>query len=268
MAREKTQTTSDSDETGIEDDRPPYSEPKPQNEPGEQRTERSVRTPSAGLSDRFGGESSVRTALWSFLSGAPLLLSGLYIVASNTSLPEALAYPPLVLGAFVLVGGIVTQLSSPPLPKMYENEELVDTTAPTRRIAAAKNLTGLLLLGVGASLLLDVSVPLAYPVVTLLVGAYLYAAGIFQFWVNSLTRYYLTSDRFVQAYQLLSVRSKSLPLSRIQSMEQSRTLLERLFGMGHIAIESAGDTGTSRIVAKHIESPHSVAEALQARLRE
>jgi len=264
MTQEKSQITGDSAESR---DIGPNSEQDSPDEPESHPTKQSTKTESATLSDGSTRSNSTRTAFWSFLSGTPLVLSGSSILATNTSLPEALAYPPLVIGAFVWFGGIVTQLSSPPLPKTYENEELISTTTPTRRIAAAKNGTGLLFLVIGAWLLLDVSVPLAYPVVTLLVGSYLYAAGIFQFWVNSLTRYYLTSQRFMQVYQLLSVRSKSLPLNRVQSMEESRTLFERIFGIGHIALESAGDTGTSRITAKHIEDPHSVAEGIQSQLQ-
>lgn len=267
MAQEKTQTTSDLDETGTGADIVPDSKPDTEDDPREHWTKRSVKNASNTLFDGFIGENSTLTAFWSFLAGTPLVISGSYILISNTSLPDALGYPPLILGTFVWLGGLVTQLSSPPLPNTYENEELIDTTTPTRRITAAKNLTGLLLLGAGTWLLIDVSIPLAYPIITILVGSYLYAAGIFQFWVNSLTRYYLTSQRFIQTYQLLSVRSKSLPLSRVQSMEESRTLFERIFGIGHIAIESAGDTGTSRIVGKHIEDPHSVAEGLQAQLQ-
>ncbi|WP_459839610.1 PH domain-containing protein [Halolamina litorea] len=88
-----------------------------------------------------------------------------------------------------------------------------------------------------------------------------------QFWINSLTRYYLTSQRFIQSYRLLSVRSKAIPLSRIQATQESQTAMERLFGIGHVVIESAGESSASRIRARAIKHPYALAESLQSEIR-
>jgi len=204
---------------------------------------------------------------WSFLVALPLIVGGLLILQTNTPLPTALAYPPLALGSFVWVGGVVTHLSAPPWPQTYQGERILASTTPTRRVAAAKTVFGLAGIGLGTVLLLNVSIPLAYPILTLLGGTYLYSRNIFQFWVNSLTRYFLTTQRLIQAYQLLSVRTKSVPMARIQATEQSQTLLERIFGIGHVVVESAGDSQTSRITARAIEHPNALSEALQSQLQ-
>ena len=191
------------------------------------------------------GDQTKWVLAWSLGSGLPFLLAGISVLAVDTAVPVPLGYLSASLGALVWIGGLVTHLSAPPKPKTYDDEAIALVTTPTRRIAAAKNIMGLVLAAIGAILLLDITIPLAYPLISLLAGVYLYSSGIFEFWVNSLTRYFLTDRRFVKRYQLLSVRSKSIPIARIQATEENRTIFERLFGIGHVAVESAGDSSTS-----------------------
>ncbi len=218
----------------------------------------------------IGGDAENQTKWvlpWSLGSGLPFLLVGISVLAVDTAVPTPLGYLSVSLGALVWIGGLVTHLSAPPNPQTYDDEAIVSMTTPTRRIAAAKNIIGLVLIVIGAILLIDITIPLAYPLISLLAGIYVYSSGIFEFWVNSLTRYFLTNRRFVKRYQLLSVRSKSIPIARIQATEENRTMFERLFGIGHVAVESAGDSSTSRIVARAIEHPRALAEALQSQIQ-
>jgi membrane protein YdbS with pleckstrin-like domain len=217
-----------------------------------------------------GGDAENQTKwalLWSLGSGLPFLLAGISVLAVDTTAPAPLGYLSASLGTFVWIGGFVTHFSAPPNPKVYDDETIGSTTTPTLRITAAKNIIGVVLAAIGAILLIDTTIPLAYPLITLLAGVYLYSSGIFEFWVNSLTRYFLTNRRFVKRYQLLSVRSKSIPITRIQATEENRTMFERLFGIGHVAVESAGDSSTSRIVARAIEHPRVLAERLQSQIQ-
>lgn len=218
----------------------------------------------------IGGDSKnhMKWALvWSLGSGLPLLVAGISVLAVDTSVPAPFGYLSAALGLFVWSGGVVTHLSAPPSPNAYDDEIILSMTTPTLRIAAAKNIIGLVLAVIGSILLLDTTIPLAYPLIALFAGVYLYSSGIFEFWVNSLTRYFLTSQRFVKRYQLLSSRSKSIPIARIQATEENRTMFERLFGIGHVAVESAGDSSTSRIVARAIEHPRVLAEGLQSQIQ-
>jgi hypothetical protein len=145
---------------------------------------------------------------WSFLVALPLIVGGLLILQTNTPFPTALAYPPLALGSFVWVGGVVTHLSAPPWPQTYQGERILASTTPTRRVAAAKTVFGLAGIGLGTVLLLNVSIPLAYPILTLLGGTYLYSRNIFQFWVNSLTRYFLTTQRLIRGLPVTQCSDK------------------------------------------------------------
>jgi uncharacterized membrane protein YdbT with pleckstrin-like domain len=57
------------------------------------------------------------------------------------------------------------------------------------------------------------------------------------------TRYVVTDRRVLMRNGVLSRNGRDVPLTRINDVSFSRTMVERLFGSGTLIIESAGDRG-------------------------
>jgi uncharacterized membrane protein YdbT with pleckstrin-like domain len=54
--------------------------------------------------------------------------------------------------------------------------------------------------------------------------------------------------------------TRSFPLGRIQNVRVDQTLRQRVFKVGDLSIETAGETGPLRI--RNIDDPHEVADAI------
>jgi uncharacterized membrane protein YdbT with pleckstrin-like domain len=63
----------------------------------------------------------------------------------------------------------------------------------------------------------------------------------FLFWLT--TRYVVTDRRVLMRNGVLSRTGRDVPLTRVNDVSFSRTVIERLFGSGTLVIESAGDRG-------------------------
>lgn len=61
------------------------------------------------------------------------------------------------------------------------------------------------------------------------------------------TRYVVTNRRVLMRHGVLSRSGRDIPLTRINDVSFSRTLVERFFGSGTLVIESAGDRGQVRL---------------------
>jgi uncharacterized membrane protein YdbT with pleckstrin-like domain len=68
------------------------------------------------------------------------------------------------------------------------------------------------------------------------------------FWLT--TRYVVTDRRVLMRNGVLSRTGRDVPLTRINDVSFSRTVVERLFGSGTLVIESAGDRG--QVVLKDV----------------
>jgi len=61
------------------------------------------------------------------------------------------------------------------------------------------------------------------------------------FWLT--TRYVVTNRRVLMRNGVLKRSGRDVPLTRVNDVSFSRTIVERLFGSGTLTIESAGDRG-------------------------
>jgi uncharacterized membrane protein YdbT with pleckstrin-like domain len=61
------------------------------------------------------------------------------------------------------------------------------------------------------------------------------------------TRYVVTDRRVLMRHGVLSRSGRDIPLTRINDVSFSRTLVERFFGSGTLIVESAGDRGQVRL---------------------
>ena len=74
------------------------------------------------------------------------------------------------------------------------------------------------------------------------------------------TMFVLTSDRLITRHGIIAKHSKEIPLERINDVAFNQGVLERIFGAGDLMIESAGETGQTRIT--NVRKPEQVQLAI------
>jgi membrane protein YdbS with pleckstrin-like domain len=81
------------------------------------------------------------------------------------------------------------------------------------------------------------------------------------------TSWSLTSDRLIERRGLLSTRRREMELADVRSIEVNQSLLQRIMGLGNVAVASAA-SADFMIRLLNIPDPERVAEILrQARLK-
>jgi hypothetical protein len=150
--------------------------------------------------------------------GLPLIGAGGY-AATTAALPSALGAPLAVFGAFLLLVGCYIQfLGAPDPPALQEGEELLAVRQPAQYSAIVTALLGIPLVGAGLYLLFGTRVPYMYPGGVGLLGLYLFSDGVHTYWRNTLTTYYVTSERIVTEYRFLSLKRNEIPFERVRGV--------------------------------------------------
>ncbi len=83
----------------------------------------------------------------------------------------------------------------------------------------------------------------------------------------SFTRYSLSSDRLFLSIGFLSIKDEEVLLYRIRDITTSRTLWQRLFGVGTVTVVSSDKT-LPTLVLKNIKNPLTVKELLHGQVEE
>lgn len=83
----------------------------------------------------------------------------------------------------------------------------------------------------------------------------------------SFTRYSLSEDRLFLSVGFLSIKDDEVLLYRIRDITTSRTLWQRLFGVGTVTVVSSDKTMPT-LVLKNIKNPISVKELLHSQVEE
>ena len=83
----------------------------------------------------------------------------------------------------------------------------------------------------------------------------------------SFTRYALSEDRLFLSVGFLSIKDDEVLLYRIRDITTSRSLWQRLFGVGTVTVVSS-DTTMPTIILKNIKSPIAVKELLHRQVEE
>ncbi|MUV49993.1 PH domain-containing protein [Haloarcula sp. CBA1122] len=201
---------------------------------------------------------------WSLGSGSSLAVVGWQLTTKSDIALTYSGYLAAILGAGIVLGGVLTAISATPTPTRLDGEQLRFKTQPTQRVAAVRSVIGMVIGILGIYGLIRTTLPVAYPAGAFFLGIAMYSVGIVQLWRNSLTKYYVTSGRVIVGYQLLKKKERTMPRDRIQGIELNKSPIERLISVGHVRLESAGDTGTSRIIARNINDPQKFVHAVQA----
>jgi membrane protein YdbS with pleckstrin-like domain len=201
--------------------------------------------------------------VWSSLLSIPFLASGGYVYFGGTPYPKLLGTPLLLFGVFVLVmGWYVHMIASPPMPMLRDGEEIIDTRHPTQKAPLVKVFLSLPFLFTAGYLMFCTVYPYVYPTALFAVGLYLLSTGILTYWTNALTTYYITTDRVVNSFRLLSLVRKEVPMEKIRAVEESRSPIEAVVSVGNIRVASGGGAGLE-IEIRNVDKPTEFADELR-----
>lgn len=83
----------------------------------------------------------------------------------------------------------------------------------------------------------------------------------------SFTRYAISEDRLFLSVGFLNIKDEEVLLYRIRDINTSRTLWQRIFGMGTISVVSSDKT-LPTLVLKNIKNPMQVKELLHSQVED
>lgn len=83
----------------------------------------------------------------------------------------------------------------------------------------------------------------------------------------SFTRYAMTEDRLFLSIGFLSIRDEEVLLYRIRDINTSRTLWQRIFGVGNVTVTSS-DKSMPTLVLTNIKNPLQVKELLHKQVED
>ncbi|WP_336360448.1 PH domain-containing protein [Haladaptatus sp. ZSTT2] len=202
--------------------------------------------------------------LWSVLISLPFLIGGGRILLGMTSLvyPQLLGWALVVFGLVIVAIGAYVQRTAPAAVQLSANEYIIDRRHPTQRVATVRLTGGFVFLSVATYLTYFTQEPLVYPLVALILGLVLFSQGLFTYWANSLTTYYLTNERVISEYRFISLVRKELPLSKVRGIQENRSLLETVVGLGNVQI-AAGGSGHLEIILRNVRDSTGFADHLR-----
>jgi uncharacterized membrane protein YdbT with pleckstrin-like domain len=91
-----------------------------------------------------------------------------------------------------------------------------------------------------------------------LLAALAWGGAMYLRWVN--TYFVLSSERLITRSGFVSKRGVEIPLGRINNVNFQQSLFERIIGAGDLLIESAGESGQSRL--SNVRKPDAVQNAI------
>ena len=83
----------------------------------------------------------------------------------------------------------------------------------------------------------------------------------------SFTRYMLSNDRLFTSVGFLNIKDDEILLYRVRDIDTSRSLWQRLFGVGTVTVMSSDKTMPS-LVLQNIKNPIAVKEMLHTQVEE
>lgn len=204
-------------------------------------------------------------AVWSTILGGPFAVAGGWVYAENPnpSVPAEVGLPLIVFGSFIILLGLYIHfVAAPTPPTMRDGEEIVDTRKPAQRAAIVKTIIGVGFLLAAGFLLYFTYKPYVYPTVSFVIGLYFFSTGLHTYWTNTLTTYYVTTQRLIKEYRFISLVRQELPFEKIRGVQERKSIWEALVGLGNVRAASGGG-GTLEIVIRNIYSPTDFADEIR-----
>ena len=195
------------------------------------------------------------------LSGPFLVLGGLLVIDSGEL--SGLSLAVLLVGLGILGIGLYVSCSAvAPEPPLQETETELARRHPSMKPAYARMIVSLPFLACAGYLLESTNLPYVYPFILFLIGMYLFFQGLIRYIRNLHTTYIVTDQRAMKMYKFLWLNTKELPVSRIVSISEARSLFELLTGRGTVVVASG--VGERQIVRmQEITNPAPVADILR-----
>lgn len=179
-------------------------------------------------------------AIWSCLLGLPFLGTGVWLYIGGQDTPAIWGAPFIGFGLFIIIVGAYVHFVSPSSPRLADDEKLIEQRHPTQRVAYVKIGGSVPVLLFSGYLYLFTLYPYVYPTGALLIGLYTFSDGLHTFWANSLTTYYLSNERVIHEYRFLSLRRHEIPRKKIRSVQERKSPIETLVGLGNVVVASGG----------------------------
>lgn len=177
-------------------------------------------------------------AIWSAVAASPFLGTGTWLYQFQSDYPPVVALPFVAFGVFILAIGLYIHLLAPSKPRFQEDETVLEMRHPTQRVALVKIATGIPLLLTMIYLLFFTMVPYVYPTIFLISGLYYFSTGIRTYWINSLTSYWITTNRIIKEYRFVSLIRQEIPLSKVRGVQERKSITETLVGLGNVRVAS------------------------------
>ena len=98
------------------------------------------------------------------------------------------------------------------------------------------------------------TLPYAYPFAPFLVAMYLYFRGIFRYWVNHHTSYFVTDRRVVNMYRFAWLETTEIPVHSINSISEARSFIEMITARGSVVVAS-GIGSRHKVQMQEIDNP-------------
>lgn len=203
-----------------------------------------------------------KPALWSAILGLPFVLTGGWLYLGQAQFPATLGVPFAFFGLFIVVVGVYVHVVGPSTPRLQDGEEVLEKRHPTQRVALVKVAVGVPLLAAAMVLLFATRLPYVYPTVCLLAGLYFFSVGLHTYWTNTLTSYYVTTERIIKEYRFLSLVRREIPHSKVRGVQERKSIAESLVGLGNVRVASGGG-GSLEIVMSNMEGSEGFADAIR-----
>lgn len=214
-------------------------------------------------------------AIWSTLVCLPFLIAGgyVYLLAPDRFQVPGTSVTPsdlqligaslIVFGSFILIIGLYVQFAAPTSPSLQKSESIVEKRKPSQRVAFSKGIVSIPFFAATIYLLFYTVFPYVYPTISFITALYFFSSGIKIYWANELTQYYATSKRVISEYRFISLKRQEIPLDKIRGIEERKSILETLAGLGNIRIASGGGGGSVQLNIKNIEDSSEFANKLR-----
>lgn len=193
------------------------------------------------------------------IGGLPFFAAGVFWLSDDnlSSQTAEWSWGPwavISVGAAIVVVGFCVSLISRPRLELLESERVLEMRHPSIKPPLARTAIGVLCFAAAGGMLWFTLVPYIYPIVSFMVGMFLYLRGIATYWINHHTAYYVTNRRVVRMYRFVQVRTTGLPIDRVLSADKHKNPIERLTGRGNVVVES-GVGARHNIKMKEIDNP-------------
>ncbi|WP_439028615.1 PH domain-containing protein [Haloarchaeobius sp. DT45] len=198
------------------------------------------------------------------LVGAPFVLTGSYVHLTDSPVPSTVGLTLALFGAAVVLTGLYVHRTSPTPIDFGTDERVIATVEPNQLVATLQLAVGAVVLLVAGYLLFATRVAFVYPTLVFTAGFAVLLTGLVQYWKNTLTTHYVTTQRIVSEYRFVSLSRQIIQIDDVIGITHTQGILESLVGYGSVLVSSGGgNPSASQITFNNVANPQEAVSALQ-----